>query len=73
MNAVPSPAGTNAGRAGWSFSGIEDRGWDRRRELLDGEAAAIVAIGPACAVTGQRGSRGGRPGTGMRSRAWWRR
>ena len=47
MNAVPSPAGTNAGRARLELLGIEDRGWDRRRELLDGEAAAIAAIGPA--------------------------
>ena len=45
MNAVPSPAGASAGRAR-RRTGIEDRGWDRRRELLDGEAAAIVAIGP---------------------------
>jgi integrase len=45
MNAVPSPAGASAGRAR-QRTGIEDRGWDRRRELLDGEAAAIVAIGP---------------------------
>ena len=55
-------------------TGIEDRGWDRRRELLDGEAAAIVAIGPVgLTVSGRLGSRGGPPGTGMRSRAWWHR
>ncbi len=46
MNARPSPARAGGGRAGWSF-GIEDRGWDRRRELLGGEAAAILAIGRA--------------------------
>ena len=45
MNARPAPATPSAGRRRW-WTGIEDRGWDRRRELLDGEAAAIVAIGP---------------------------
>jgi hypothetical protein len=43
--------GVFAGRAGaghvsWN-SGLEDRGWDRRRGLLGGETAAILAIGPA--------------------------
>jgi integrase len=46
MNAVLSAAGEGAACAPWSF-GIEDRDWDRRRELLDGEAAALLAIGPA--------------------------
>ncbi len=43
MSAFPAPA--SAGGKPWS-PGLEDRGWDRGRELLDGEAAAIAAIGP---------------------------
>ena len=38
-----SPA--SAGEAPWS-PGLESQGWDRRRELVGGEAAAIAAIGP---------------------------
>ena len=45
MNAGLSPAAEGAGRVPWS-SGISDQGWDRSRELLDAEAAAIAAIGP---------------------------
>ena len=45
MSTAPSPATAGAGRASRS-SGIGDPGWDRGRELLDGEAAAITAIGP---------------------------
>lgn len=33
-------------RAPWSFP-VQGRGWDRQGELLDGEAAAIIALGPA--------------------------
>jgi len=44
-----APAGERAGQHGsrpaWGFPA--GRGWDRRGGLLDGEAAAIVAIGPA--------------------------
>jgi hypothetical protein len=44
--AGPSPAGAGAGHVSWN-SGLEDRGWDRRRGLLGSAAAAILAIGPA--------------------------
>jgi len=45
MNAVASPARAGAVPGPWG-SGTGDQGWDRRRELLVGEAAAIAAIGP---------------------------
>ena len=38
-------AGPHGSRLAWGFPA--GRGWDRRGELLGGEAAAIVAIGPA--------------------------
>jgi hypothetical protein len=38
-------APARAAGAQWS-PGLEAEGWDRRRALLDGEAAAIMAIGP---------------------------
>jgi len=44
VSAFPAPA--SAGGKPWG-PGLKDRGWDRSRELLDGEAAAIAAIGPA--------------------------
>jgi hypothetical protein len=43
MRALQAPP--DAGEAPWS-PGLEDRGWDRRRELPGREAAAIAAIGP---------------------------
>jgi integrase len=45
MRAVPSPGGACADAAARG-SGLDDRGWDRSRGLLEGEAAAIAAIGP---------------------------
>ncbi len=45
MSAVASPARAGTVPGHWS-SGTGDQGWDRRRELLPGEAAAIIAIGP---------------------------
>lgn len=41
------PARTSDCGIGWEFA-VEGRGWDRRGELLGGEAAAITALGPAC-------------------------
>ena len=43
MRAAPAPA---RAAGAWRSPGREAEGWDRRRELLDGEAAAIMAIGP---------------------------
>jgi integrase len=42
---VRDQAGQHGSGPAWGF--LAGRGWDRRGELLDGEAAAIVAIGPA--------------------------
>ena len=39
------PAGTDSGRPSRGLLG-EGRGWDRRVGLLDGEAAALLALGP---------------------------
>jgi integrase len=43
--AAVSGTGEEAGGALWGFP-LDGRGWDRRSELLDGEATAILAIGP---------------------------
>ena len=39
------PAGTDSGRPSRGLLG-DGRGWDRRAGLLDGEAAALLALGP---------------------------
>ena len=46
MRAGPSPEPGSTSSGPWC-SGLAEQGWDRRRELLGGEAAAIAAIGPA--------------------------
>jgi hypothetical protein len=46
VSAVPAVASQpDSGHLAWAFP-TDMRGWDRRAGLLDGEAAAIAAIGP---------------------------
>jgi integrase len=47
MTAAPAGSGARPDRSGEGRDlAIDTRGWDRRADLLDGEAAAILALGP---------------------------